>query len=210
MGRFIVYQWENAANGKRYIGYTNKTLEARFKEHSKKARLNPKCHFHKAIRKWGSESFFGEVLFVENSRRAAQETEILLILDRQPEYNKTLGGDAGPVMAGEEHPMFGVSRPDVSFRNKQRVWSEEERRMAAEKQTGKKASSETKKKMSLTRTGKSRGPYKVTSQGVAESNKRRKGTLAAALAAKVASDARWTKHRAAKAALAISEGSLSG
>ena len=167
--------------------------------------LGSKCHFHNAIRKHGAEVFVGEVLFVEKSKRAAQETEILLILDRQPEYNKTLGGDCGPIMFGSEHPMFGVERLDLAERNRQRIWTEDARASASKKQTGKKASDETKFKMSRSRSGKIRGPYNVTSDGVSSSNKSRAGSEAAALAAKKAADIRWAKHRAAKLAAQSSE-----
>ena len=201
---FVVYQHTNTVNGKRYIGYSGKTLEQRFKGHVDSARLGSTDLFHQAIRKHGAKAFVSEVLFVEESRAGAKETEILLILDRQPEYNMTMGGDSGPIRSGSDHPMFGVARPDLAERNKNKIWTDEDRKAAAEKQSGKKASSETKLKMSNKRLGKKRGSYVVTSDGVSLSNKKRAGTEAAALAAKKASDARWAKHRAAKAAEQIS------
>jgi group I intron endonuclease len=198
----LVYQWTNTINGKRYIGYTDRTVEERWVEHQRDARLGCTYPFHSAIRKYGASSFVSEVLFVEESTRAAKETEILLILDRCPEYNKTRGGDCGPIMTGDAHPMFGKKRPDLSERNSERVWSEEDRLRAAEKQTGKRASEGAKLKMSQARTGVKRGSYNVTSDGVSVSNRSRKGTKAAALAAKKASDVRWARYRAEKARLA--------
>lgn len=132
-----MYQITNTVNGKCYIGYTSKTPEQRFREHKKRARLGSDFHFHSAIRKYGDDAFRPEILFVEESLEGAKETEILLILDRQPEYNKTFGGDGThghpmtdetrdkirrntPVRRGEDHPLFGKSRPDTSEMNRGR------------------------------------------------------------------------------------------
>ena len=91
VGQFVVYQITNTSNGKRYIGYTSKTLHERWEGHVKDARLGSQTHFHSAIRKYGKEVFSLEVLFLENTSAEAKETEILMILDRSPEYNKTFG-----------------------------------------------------------------------------------------------------------------------
>lgn len=133
---FAVYQITNSINGKRYIGYTSSSLNQRWSEHIKRARLNKKkTHFQNAILKHGSEVFVREVLFIEDSLAGAKETEVLTILDRCPEYNSTLGGDGTtghfvseetrelirqntPVKSGSNHPMYGRKRPDVVERNK--------------------------------------------------------------------------------------------
>ena len=137
MGQFVVYQITNTSNGKRYIGYTSKTLHERWEGHVKDARLGSQTHFHSVIRKYGKEVFSLEVLFLENTSAEAKETEILMILDRSPEYNKTFGGDGThghpvtdetrekirrntPVRSGENHPLFGKKRPDIVERNKSR------------------------------------------------------------------------------------------
>lgn len=135
MTQCLVYQVTNAINGKSYIGYTSKTLDERWKGHIKSSRKGSQFHFHAAIRKYGESAFIPNVLFVEDTEAGAKETEILLILDRCPEYNKTMGGDgtAGhpvnaetrekirnntPVRRGSDHPMYGRKRPDVVERNK--------------------------------------------------------------------------------------------
>jgi group I intron endonuclease len=140
----IVYQVTNTRNGKSYIGYTSSTLEERWKEHQKRARLGSGYHFHTAIRKHGASYFSPKILFVEETLRGAKETEILMILDRCPEYNKTMGGDGTPghpmtdelrekirnntpVRKGAEHPLFGVKRPDVAERNRKTVYTQERR-----------------------------------------------------------------------------------
>jgi hypothetical protein len=134
---YIVYQITNTANNKSYIGYSEKSLDDRWKGHLKSVRLKSKYKFHNAIRKHGDEVFVREVIYTEETLAGAKETEILAILDRNPEYNSTLGGDGvqgykytdedrekirqnTPVKRGEEHPMFGRERPDVVERNKGR------------------------------------------------------------------------------------------
>ena len=137
MERFVVYQITNTVNGKRYIGYTSKTLGERWKGHLKDARLGSSVHFHNAIRKYGEDAFVSEILFLNDTPKEAKETEILMILDRSPEYNKTFGGDGThghpvtdetrskirqntPVKFGKDHPLFGVKRPDTVKMNKSR------------------------------------------------------------------------------------------
>ena len=144
MENHTVYQITNTKNGKSYIGYTSSTLEKRWKEHKKRARLGSDYHFHVAIRKHGADSFSPKVLFVEETLKGAKETEILMILDRCPEYNKTMGGDGTPghpmtdelrekirantpVRKGINHPLFGGKRPDVAERNTNTVYTQERR-----------------------------------------------------------------------------------
>lgn len=134
---YIVYQITNITNNKSYIGYTSKDLDDRWNSHVKRAKLKSKFKFHNAIRKHGAEVFVREVIYTEETLAGAKETEILAILDRNPEYNSTLGGDGThghpiteetrekirrntPVRRGEDHPLFGKSRPDVIERNKSR------------------------------------------------------------------------------------------
>jgi group I intron endonuclease len=132
---FVVYQITNTLNGKRYIGYTSKTLEQRFREHKSSARKGSNFYLHCAIRKYGESQFTSEVLCEEKELAGVKESEILYILDRNPEYNMTLGGDGvhgyvftdedrekirknTPVKRGPEHPMYGRKRPDIVDRNR--------------------------------------------------------------------------------------------
>lgn len=172
MTECLVYQVTNAINGKSYIGYTSKTLDERWRGHIKSSRKGSQFHFHAAIRKHGESAFIPSVLFVEATEAGAKETEILLILDRCPEYNKTMGGDgtAGhpvtaetrekirnntPVRRGSDHPMYGRKRPDVTERNKNTVYTKEMReRCNTLGMLGKHHSEETKLKMSSSQKGR--------------------------------------------------------
>lgn len=53
----IIYRVTNQANGKVYIGLTTKSMEYRRSKHYSEARLGSKKYFHKAIRKYGENSF---------------------------------------------------------------------------------------------------------------------------------------------------------
>lgn len=126
---YTIYQITNSLNGKRYIGKTLKKKPAsRWEEHKKFSRLGSDTHFHKALRKWGTEVFFFEILAWGDNNADSSVAEILLIEFFKPEYNMTLGGD-GTVgsprpksdnwklqhsedMLGKNNPMFGVNRPD--------------------------------------------------------------------------------------------------
>lgn len=173
LSQCLVYQVTNSVNGKRYIGYTSQSLSERWRGHVKSSRIGSKSHFHLAIKKHGQDSFKPEILFVEDSLAGAKETEILLILDRCPEYNKTMGGDGTtghlvtdearekirqntPVRSGKDHPMYGRKRPDTAERNKNTVYTKERREKCKTLgMLGKSHSEETKLKMSMSQKCKS-------------------------------------------------------
>ena len=67
-----LYMAENLVNGKRYIGRTKATMDARRRSHEKDAARGSLYLFHKAIRKYGADSFRWSKLMEED--RAAQET----------------------------------------------------------------------------------------------------------------------------------------
>ncbi len=111
----MLYQHTNTVNGKRYIGYSKEPLRERLKGHVKSARRGSKYHFHCAIRKYGIEVFVSEALSYEETEEGAKDAEILYILDRQPEYNMTMGGD------GTSGRKF--KNPNVANSNRQRDWT---------------------------------------------------------------------------------------
>lgn len=129
---FLVYQITNTVNGKRYVGYTGKTLKQRLAAHVNSARgEKSKTPLHRAIRKYGKDSFVSEALYTEESSAGAKETEILCILDIDPEYNRTMGGDgvSGLDVLPETRERLRVSalknqtmsRPDVIERHKKSI-----------------------------------------------------------------------------------------
>lgn len=62
----IVYKATNLINGRVYIGLTTTTLERRWAVHCCEVRRGSKYLFHKAIRKYGEDSFSLEIIASEN------------------------------------------------------------------------------------------------------------------------------------------------
>lgn len=89
----VVYEATNRTNGKRYVGITRRTAEARFARHVYDATRSSKTHFHKAIAKYGSENFSVATIATCLSHADAWKVERDVIRDRRPEYNMTNGGE---------------------------------------------------------------------------------------------------------------------
>jgi group I intron endonuclease len=194
---YIVYQITNTVNGKRYIGYTRRSLNARWKGHLESAsrvrRAKQKPYrFANAINKYGRDAFVREVLFKEETVAGAKETEILLILDREPEYNMTLGGEG---LSGEAIEELRERNKGNTY-SKGRVWREDSLKALSESLKKSHAenprvfTSEWLENLSKAQTGR-KHPQKVKDQigasnkgrvcsqkcrdAVAEANRRRKG-----------------------------------
>ena len=88
----VLYQAENAANGKKYIGITSVGLTKREKRHRTWARYKHGAVFGAALCKYG-ESIKFSVLAVCPDLAYAKQMEIAAISAFKPEYNLTEGGD---------------------------------------------------------------------------------------------------------------------
>jgi len=134
----IIYKARNRLNGKLYVGMSTKSLAERCAEHIGSARWNSRTVFHCAIRKYGPESFTFRVIDSASSLAELKVKEKLWIKKlncRVPSgYNLTDGGD-------------GVVNPPFEVRERNRL-----------AHLGKKASEETKRKMSLSQTGRKMPP----------------------------------------------------
>jgi len=89
-----IYKITNQVNGKFYVGKTMKSLSTRFYNHSYASKTGSTTYFHKAIQKYGEDSFIIEELDRCDSDILG-EKEIEWISKLKPEYNQTLGGDGG-------------------------------------------------------------------------------------------------------------------
>ncbi len=93
----IIYKATNKLNGKIYIGQTIRDLEQRKKDHISKSKRNkPACYFHRAIKKYGIESFDWEILDRCNSKHELDDLEFYYIKyygTYYNGYNSTMGGE---------------------------------------------------------------------------------------------------------------------
>ena len=99
----FIYKIINTKNGKFYIGYTNMTVERRFKSHTDEARRLArgirKCmsYLHNAMNHHGVESFMVETLetFQNVTPIELGQMEMKYISELEPPYNLSAGGELG-------------------------------------------------------------------------------------------------------------------
>lgn len=132
--RYCVYCHTNKINQKKYVGITRNVPERRW--NNGRGYVNNK-YFSRAIEKYGWHNFFHEILYTDLSKEQAEEIEVQLIREydsANPEhgYNIELGGN-------------GTGRI-----------KDETRKRISEALKGHICSEETKRKISIANSGKSR------------------------------------------------------
>ena len=116
-----IYKITNTKNSKVYIGKST-NIERRWKEHirhSKDECTKEKSPIHKAINKYGADSFVFQVL-EECEEELLNDREMFYItlydsVNKKNGYNITSGGDGGPVMYGTSNPKSVISEEDVIY-----------------------------------------------------------------------------------------------
>ena len=99
----IIYRITNKANGKCYVGQTTQGIKTRWYQHCwESGRPANNVYFHKAIRKYGKESFTVELL-EETTVDILDDRERYWIAKLQPEYNMTEGGNTSVAFTGRKH-----------------------------------------------------------------------------------------------------------
>jgi group I intron endonuclease len=113
----IIYKYTNHVNGKVYVGKTNRTLQARQREHVYASKVGRNIHWGNALKKWGVDSFRHEILCeVEDSIGALVEMLFIAALhssDKQYGYNSTDGGEG---VGGWHHTLETRRRIGESVR----------------------------------------------------------------------------------------------
>lgn len=93
----LIYKVSNNANGKSYIGKTEKTIELRRALHLASAKQNSKFAFHRALNKYGYENFEWTLLDTADNLEDLNQKEkyyISLFETFGPNgYNMTAGGE---------------------------------------------------------------------------------------------------------------------
>jgi group I intron endonuclease len=92
-----IYCITNKINGKKYIGFTTRTLEERMGEHFSPSSYKSGYAIHKAIKKYGKENFDYCILYEGDD---ALEKENHFIDTLNGEYNMTTGGNLPPSQLG--------------------------------------------------------------------------------------------------------------
>ena len=132
-----IYQATNLINGKRYIGKTVRPLRARRNAHNCDVKHGSQNCFHRAIRKYGLEAFYWDVLYENDnpSQLADMEKEFIRLLKTKvPQgYNLTDGGEGVPGFTFSEE-----SRAKLSASHKGRKLTLEHRAKIAAVKKGKK------------------------------------------------------------------------
>lgn len=154
-----IYLLTNTANGKRYVGQTVKTAEARFANHVACARAGRGYLISKAIRKHGPEAFRVHVIETCDTKARADNLERRWIKlhnakSREHGYNLTDGGEG---TVGHKHTTETIAkmrahRPSEAARAKMsaaaRSRSPESNQRGAEKRRGRRMSDQTRARMS--------------------------------------------------------------
>ena len=94
--KYIVYC--HTLNGKKYVGYTKKSMIERLEEHIEEALDGSDRHFYRAIRKYGVENIVSEPLCETTTKQAAKSKERYYVKKFDTfknGYNMTHGGDGG-------------------------------------------------------------------------------------------------------------------
>jgi group I intron endonuclease len=172
--RFTAYWVVNAVNGKKYIGATGRSVDARWYEHLKNARTGQEdVLLHQAIQKHGPERFscvpvasaktWVDICAVERALILQEQTH-----DRQFGYNQTLGGvgSLGLVHTAETRarlsemhkgkskgPHSPEHRAKIGAAHRGRIFSPERRAAMSAARLGVKQSPETAAKSARSRTG---------------------------------------------------------
>lgn len=94
----IVYLVKNVIDGKIYVGKTSLKLSTRWNNHIAHAKQNSSTHLHRAIRKYGPDSFTISLLATASTLKELSELETKYIAElssNAPEigYNFTAGGE---------------------------------------------------------------------------------------------------------------------
>lgn len=156
---YIYVAW-NIVTGMGYVGKTTKTLEERKQGHLRDAFDGSHLYFHKAIRKYGSDSFEWSILYQDddNDKEWMDWWEMKFIRQlgtKKPGgYNLSDGGEGGTGFkhTAEARRKMGESRIGRPAPNKGKHPTEEARRKMRESHLN--ITEETRRKMSLAGTGK--------------------------------------------------------
>lgn len=137
--KYTVYMHTNKINNKSYIGITSKSVKERWGKNGSKYKKNR--HFWGAIRTYGWDNFYHDILFSNLTKENACKIEKALIatfMTQDPEmgYNIASGGEAneGFHLSEETKKKFSEQRSGDKHWNFGKHWSSETKQKIAEVQ----------------------------------------------------------------------------
>ena len=121
MKTYNLYLIKNIINSQTYIGYTEKSLQQRFKQHIRLAKSQKGYFLHNAIRKYGDQNFIIELIYTTTCIDDIREQEIRCIVkynSLSPDgYNIHIGGLGGNTLTN--HPQLQSIKKLMSERHLQ-------------------------------------------------------------------------------------------
>lgn len=148
---YTVYMHINRVNGKKYVGYTSKSWQSRWKDHCKSAKSTKHFYFHAAIHKYGVDAFDHVVLAADIATLAdAHMLERKFIAEHNTHaseygYNLTYGGEGCAATPSTRAKMSKSLRGNEKLRAtlRGRTFSDEHRANIGAVHRGRKRSAET-------------------------------------------------------------------
>ncbi len=143
-----VYEIYNEVNGRCYIGVTNRTAQARWKEHVRNAQKGSKTALSRAIRKYGHEKFVVTPIITSDHRNNLFLAERAMVLAYKANghnlYNMTDGGDGAFSDEAFENGRKATTKrlieqwKDPDYRDRmiklsKTQWTDEKRQAASER-----------------------------------------------------------------------------
>lgn len=115
----IIYKVKNLLNGKHYIGQALEFIKRKRCHISYSKKENPTSYFHRALKKYGINSFDWKILCKCDSKNELDEMEFHYIKQYNSYitnngYNMTWGGEGvyGRKLCGERNGMYGKTHPN--------------------------------------------------------------------------------------------------
>lgn len=153
---FQIYKITNLVNGKCYIGQTIRNIKVRWGRHKYDARKGSSSYLHKAIRKYGEESFMIEIITNAFKREFLNALEVISIAQHDTfiplGYNLTTGGGANTIFSCETKKKLSLIHKGNTYCLGYRHTTEAKKNMSTA-QKGSKRSEEAKKNMSTAQKG---------------------------------------------------------
>lgn len=141
----IIYKLLNKIDGRCYIGQTVRSLDERVYWHLYSAKTGPTSFIHRAIRKYGIQSFDISVIDSADTKETLGEKEVYWVERLNTKvpngYNMTDGGTGGANNRGKSHSEETIRKMSEAHKGNNNPFY------------GKQHSEETRKKMSKSQKG---------------------------------------------------------